>query len=144
MSEQSAVTGAGAYIGRYRILGLIGHGGMADVHLALSTGFASVRKLVAVKRLRPEHRHDPEFAAMFFDEARLAARVSHPNVVQAYEVGEDEGLPFIAMEYLDGQPLHRVLQRLGDRLSIGARMRLLIELLAGLHHAHELCDYDGR
>ncbi|MBC8072995.1 MAG: serine/threonine protein kinase [Deltaproteobacteria bacterium] len=131
-------------IGRYRLLGLIGHGGMADVHLALSTGLGSVRKLVAVKRLRPEHRDDPEFAAMFLDEARLAARVSHPNVVQAYEVGEEDGLPFIAMEYLDGQPLHRVLQRLGSRVGLSTRLRLLCELLAGLHHAHELRDYDGR
>ncbi len=94
-----------ASVGRYELLGLVGRGGMAEVYLASSTGHGSVRKLLVIKRLRAEYRNDPEFVAMFFDEARLATRLSHPNVVQSYELGDDDGLPFLAMEYLDGQPL---------------------------------------
>jgi len=130
-------------IGRYQILGFVGRGGMADVYLASSLGMGSVRKLLVLKRLRADLATDPDFVAMFLDEARLAARMSHPNVVQSYEFGTDEGLPFIAMEYLDGQPLHRVIARLGPRLGLAARMRVLVDLLAGLHYVHELRDYDG-
>ncbi len=141
---------------KYRRLAAIGHGGMADVHLAVACGPADFRKLVVLKELRPGLAQDPEMRAMFQQEARIAGRMAHPNVVQTHEIGCDffgsrehgEGRPFIAMEFLDGQPLQRILRRLrrdtGAGLSLPLHMRVLVELLAGLHHAHELCDYDGR
>lgn len=132
-------------VGRYKLLTAIGHGGMADVYLSLARGPAGFNKLLVVKKLREAFVRDVEFLTMFMDEARLAARLSHPNVVQTYEVGHDGGTYFIAMEYLDGQPLHRVLQRFNDRggFPLVASVRVLADMLAGLDHAHELCDFDG-
>ena len=134
-------------LGRYRLLGEIGRGGMAEVWLASTSGPAGVRKLLVIKRLRQGDEDEPDLVTMFLDEARIALRLAHPNVVQTYEVdvGAD-GLPFIAMEYLDGQPLHRVLRRLEERghMSRDLRLWVLAELLKGLHYAHELSDYDGR
>ena len=134
--------------GKYRRLAVIGHGGMADVHLAVARGPADFAKLVVLKELRPGLAQDPELRAMFQQEARVAARMAHPNVVHTYEVGSVEGRPFIAMEFLDGQPLQRICRRVrrdtGAGLPLALSLRVLQDLLAGLHHAHELCDYDGR
>lgn len=133
------------FVGRYRRIAVIGHGGMADVLLASASGLARSNKLLVLKQLRPGHRNDPELLAMFMDEARLATRLNHPNVVQTYEVGIAEGTPFIAMEFLDGQPLHRVLRRMSPtQWRLGCHLRVLCELLTALDYAHELTDYDGR
>lgn len=130
----------------YRRIAAIGHGGMADVHLAVSVGAGDFNKLVVIKELRPGFTDSAEHRAMFLQEARIAARMSHENVVQTFEVGDDHGRPFIAMEFLDGQPLHRVLRRLHEQggLPLGLHLRVLGEVLQGLHHAHELCDFEGR
>ena len=133
--------------GKYRRLAVIGHGGMADVHLAAALGPGDFHKLLVLKELRPGFAQDPEHRAMFQQEARLAARMAHPNIVQTFEIGGDAGRPFIAMEFLDGPPLHRILRRLrrdGGELPLPLHLRVLVDLLAGLHHAHELRDYDGR
>src|SRR5262249_33393736 len=132
--------------GRYQVFATLGRGGMADVYLAVSRGPMGFNKLVVVKRLRNNLAEEASFLNMFLDEARLAARLSHPNVVHTYEVGEHEGQYFIAMEYLDGQSLHSVLRSLaksGDALSPSFCARIVADALAGLHHAHELRDYDG-
>lgn len=80
---------------------------------------------------------------MFLNEARLAARLNHPNVVQTYEVGRHDDAPFIAMEFLDGQPLHRLQRVLQSGIPLAIHLRILAEALAGLHHAHELRDFSG-
>jgi serine/threonine-protein kinase len=132
-------------LGKYRLIAELGHGGMADVYLAVAHGPAGFNKLMVVKQIRPQFADDPEFLSMFLDEARLAARLSHPNVVQTNEVGEDQGRYFMAMEYLEGQPLNRVIHRVSKvegQLPLGMYLRILVDVLAGLHHAHELCDYD--
>jgi serine/threonine-protein kinase len=85
---------------------------MAEVFLAVVRGPAGFNKLVVIKQIRPQLAEDPEFLGMFLDEARLAARLSHPNVVQTNEVGQEGERYFIAMEYLEGQPLNRILHRL--------------------------------
>ncbi len=139
-------SGAGQMnVGKYRLLAPIGHGGMADVYLALARGPAGFNKLLVVKQLRAAFVHDPEFLAMFMDEARLAARLNHPNVVQTYEVGHDGDVYFIAMEFLDGQALHRVLRRFNrlGGLPVAVHVRIISEALSGLQHAHELEDFDG-
>src|SRR5688572_27749595 len=102
-------TGSHTLAGKYRLIAELGHGGMAHVLLALGLGPAGFNKLVVIKQIRDDLAEDPEFLAMFLDEARLAARLNHPNVVQTNEVGEDAGRYFIAMEYLEGQPYNRVL-----------------------------------
>src|SRR5882762_10299700 len=90
--------------GRYRLLAELGHGGMADVYLATINGPGGFQKLSVIKVARLSD--DPGFIQMFLDEARLAARLSHPNVVQTFEVGEEDGRQFMVMEYLDGPSLH--------------------------------------
>jgi serine/threonine-protein kinase len=131
--------------GKYQLLAELGHGGMADVFLAVSEGAAGVQKLGVVKRLRENLVDEPEFVAMLLDEARLAARLNHPNVVQTNEVGQVGKQYFIAMEYLDGQALNRIHYRAAKReaLSLSHHVRILADVLAGLHHAHELTEFDG-
>ncbi len=117
---------------------------MAKVFLCFTQGVGDFRKLMVVKQLREELADEPEFLAMFLNEARLAAKLNHPNVVQTYEVGEDKGEFFIAMDYLEGQPLNRVLHRVGRKdVPTDVHVRILSEMLAGLHYAHELTDYSG-
>jgi serine/threonine protein kinase len=111
--------------------------------LLVSRGPAGFNKLVVIKRLRTALAEDRDFRRMFFDEARLAARLNHPNVVQTYEVG---GSHLIAMEYLDGQPLHKVTReavRVGEPLGPFVSARIVADALSGLHSAHELRDYEG-
>jgi serine/threonine protein kinase len=131
--------------GKYRLIASLGHGGMADVYLAVAQGPVGFNKLQVIKRLRPNLAEEPEFLAMFLDEARLAARLNHPNIVQTNEVGEVGGQYFIAMEYLDGQPLHRIIHRGGKNGALTRQMglKILADTLGGLHAAHELADYDG-
>jgi eukaryotic-like serine/threonine-protein kinase len=130
-------------LGKYRLIAELGRGGMAEVFLALVRGPAGFNKLMVIKRLRPHLSEEAEFLQMFLDEARLAAKLSHPNIVQTIEVGEDNGQYFISMEYLEGQPLNRILRRCGDQVTMAMALRILCDALAGLHHAHELTDYDG-
>jgi eukaryotic-like serine/threonine-protein kinase len=143
-SSVPSVPGA-TTLGKYRLIAELGHGGMAEVYLAVSGGPAGFNKLVVIKQIRPQLAEDPEFLGMFLDEARLAARLSHPNVVQTNEVGQDGQRYFIAMEYLEGQPWNRILHRVGRSgpVPLGVQLRVLIDVLAGLQHAHELTDYDG-
>jgi serine/threonine protein kinase len=135
----------GNLAGKYRLLATLGHGGMADVYLAAAPGPAGFNKLLVVKELRPALARDPDFLDMFLDEARLAARLSHPNVVQTYETSGSDGRYFITMEYLDGQPLNRIFAEFAKQggLSWSAGLRIVSEALAGLHYAHELRDYSG-
>ncbi|WP_437756565.1 serine/threonine protein kinase [Sorangium sp. So ce1389] len=129
---------------KYRPIAEIGRGGMADVCLAVAQGPVGFNKLVVLKRVRLELCSDAEILAMFLDEARLAARLNHPNVVQTYEVGDDGTRFFIAMEYLDGQPLGAIRSRMGhDKVPLPLQVRVLCDALAGLHHAHNLRDFDG-
>jgi len=130
--------------GKYRQIASLGHGGMADVFLAVAQGPAGFNKLQVLKRLRANLAEDPDFLSMFLDEARLAARLNHPNVVQTNEVGEISGEYFIAMEYLEGQPFNRILNRAKTHPAPpGVMLRIVADALAGLHYAHELTDYDG-
>jgi serine/threonine protein kinase len=126
-------------IGRYRRLAELGRGGMATVYLAAARGPSGFTKLVVLKELRPDLAQDAEFRTMFLDEARLAARLNHPNVVQTYEVGEDGNRQVIVMEYLEGQPLSRARKVLPSPLVYFA----LSNVLAGLEHAHDLLDFQG-
>jgi serine/threonine protein kinase len=132
-------------LSRYQPLGQIGRGGMAEVILAEMQVGRGVTKLAVLKRIWPDLAADPEFASMFLNEARLCARMNHPNVVQTYELLEDAERPVIAMEYLDGQPLTRVLNRLVGTQTLGLtlRLRIIQNVLAALDYAHELTDYDG-
>jgi serine/threonine-protein kinase len=116
---------------------------MGNVLLAAAVGPGGINKLHVIKRLRDDLAGDSEFLAMFFNEARIAARIDHPNVVQTYEVGFDGEYHFSAMEYLEGQSFESLLSRGGLSAPQGVYLRVLCDALAGLHFAHELCDFDG-
>ncbi len=132
--------------GKYTLIAKIGHGGMAEVFLAAIRGPAGFTKLCVLKRLHPHLEEEESLVGMFLDEARLAARLNHPNVVQTYEVGDVQGLHFLTMEYLEGQSLSRVLRharRLNQPIPLAVGVRLFIDMLDGLHYAHTLRDFDG-
>ncbi len=133
--------------GKYRLIAELGQGGMATVYLAVALGDSGFRKLAVVKLLRSEFAIDEEFIQMFLDEARLCARLSHPNIVHTYDVGVDEGEHLIAMEYLDGVSLHAARAKLGRNggpFTFPLQAKVLLEVIEGLRYAHELRDYDGR
>jgi phosphate transport system substrate-binding protein len=138
-----------AVVGDYRLIASLGRGGMAEVFLAIRTGMVGFHKLVVIKRLRTdllEQPHAPKYRALLLDEARLAARLSHPNIVQTFEVGEHQGQLFLAMEYLDGQPLSRVVTqaRRADRpLPVELALQIVADALGALGYAHDLADFDG-
>lgn len=130
-------------LGRYRILARLGQGGMGTIHLAVAFGLADFRKLLVIKELRPELTSNERFVEMFLAEAKLAARLDHPNIVQTLEAGQDGDRYYLAMEFLDGQPLTEILKRVdSETVPTGLLIQILCEVLAGLHFAHELCDYD--
>src|SRR5688572_26864638 len=136
---------SGSTLGKYQLIASLGQGGMAKVYLALVAGPSSVNKLMVVKVLKNDVLQGLEGGLdLFWDEARLATRLLHPNIVHTYEVGEIDGHHFLAMEYLDGQ-VYRVLQSRSQeaRLPLSEELRILVEVARGLHHAHELTDYRG-
>ena len=89
---------------------MIGAGGMAEVYLALDTS-SGLDRWVAIKKMRPELAEEQRFAEMMLDEARMAARISHPNVAQVLELGEEDSVPYIVMEYLAGHSFSEVIDR---------------------------------
>jgi serine/threonine-protein kinase len=145
--QRSEARSTAVLAGKYRLIAELGQGGMATVYLAVAIGDSGFRKLAVVKLLRPEFAIDEEFIQMFLDEARLCARLSHPNIVHTYDVGVDEGEHLIAMEYLDGVSLHAATAKLGRNsgpFTFPLQAKVLLEVIEGLRYAHELRDYDGR
>jgi serine/threonine-protein kinase len=138
MSETSPETGSGS--GKYRTLFELGQGGTANVSLAVARGPEGFKKLFVVKQLRSVYAQDPEFRAMFMTEARLSARLNHPHVVQVYEVFQQGVTPTILMEYIEGQTLDAVLALPAPRLPLDLHLRILADVLSGLHYSHEVHD----
>jgi serine/threonine-protein kinase len=139
MSQPAAL----ATIGRYVLHDAIAHGGMATVHAARYIAAESVARLVAAKRLHPQFTCDPEFVAMFHDEARIASRIHHPNVVPVLDViVEDEEL-ILVQEYVHGVPLSHLLKRAAAKsapIPMPIIVAIVTGMLAGLHAAHEVTD----
>ncbi len=147
MAEPSTLAGAGAFVGRYRIVDELGVGGMATVHLARADGPGGFQKWVALKRIHPHLAEDAQFIDMFLDEARIAARISHPNVAQVFDLGRAGNTYWLAMEYLHGEPLREVLRLIEDGAApmppeIAAKV--CADAAEGLHAAHELRGRDGQ
>ncbi len=124
----------------------IGRGGMAEVFAGKLVGVAGFEKEVAVKRVLPKYAGDPAFLSRFLDEARLAARLSHPNIVQIFELGQDAGDHYIVMEAVRGVTLRMCLMALaerGEKMPPAIALHVAQGLCAGLAYAHELCGADG-
>ncbi|HJZ88927.1 MAG TPA: serine/threonine-protein kinase [Polyangia bacterium] len=134
-------------IGQYRVLRPIGAGGMAEVVLAERAGPREFAKQVAIKRILPHLANQQKFVAMFIQEARLAARLSHPNIVQIHELGVEAGRFYIVMEYVHGANLHWLMEQWTARRQafpppLAAQIGL--QVLAGLAYAHEFRGDKGR
>ena len=128
----------------YRRIAELGRGGMAQVHLATRAGAHGVSKLIVIKELRPELAAEESFRRMFVDEARLATRLNHPNVVQTYEVTRDGDRDVMVMEYLEGQSLSTIRKGVRAELLLPLELHVIVCTLAGLEYAHELRDHEGR
>ena len=134
-------------LGRYALLERLGVGGMAEVYLAEQAGAAGFHKKVVVKRILPHLLADRQFVEMFAREAKVAARIAHPNVVQIFELGEEGGEFYIAMEHIDGLTLHRVAAAAwenGYGVPIDVVLRTLADAAMGLHAAHTMTDETGK
>ena len=128
---------------RYELLGLIGAGGMAEVYRARMIGVVGFEKLVAIKRLLPQVTSDQEFVQRFIDEARLTARLVHPNICQILDFGIMDDCYFLAMEYVDGLDLTGLLKgadRDGEQIPVDVALSIVCGMLRGLKHAHEATD----
>jgi serine/threonine protein kinase len=134
-------------VGKYEILDRIAIGGMAELYKARIVGEAGFEKLVAIKRILPHLAQDAGYVEMFLDEARLCARLEHPNIVAAYELGTDGGAPFIAMQYVEGIDVLDLLRecvRTGKRIPPGLAAFICRQVLDALDYAHTLRDAAGR
>jgi serine/threonine protein kinase len=133
--------------GKYLLQKKLAEGGMAEIFLARQAGIEGFERQVVVKRLLPELTAESDFVRMFLNEARLAARLNHPNIVQIYELGQEEGAYYLAMEYINGEDLRGLAQQadtLGLRPSVGIVCRIISEILAGLHYAHTRTGPEGQ
>lgn len=132
--------------GKYLLVRRLAVGGMAEIYLAKSRGAEGFQRDVVIKRILPSYSEDEAFVSMFIDEARIAARLHHPNIVQVYDFAQAEDSYYIAMEYVDGRDLRKVLDRglkTGKRLTPLRAMHVVADIAAGLRHAHNARSEDG-
>jgi serine/threonine-protein kinase len=133
-------------IGRYALHDAFASGGMATVHLGRLLGPVGFARTVAIKRLHAQFAQDPEFVSMFLDEARVVARIRHPNVVPTLDVVAADGELFIVMEYVQGESLARLIKAAGaqgSRIPMPFVASMLVGVLHGLHAAHEARNERG-
>jgi serine/threonine-protein kinase len=134
-------------LGRYSLHAELAAGGMATVYLARLNGPVGFGRTVAIKRLHPHLARDPDFVAMFLDEARLAARIQHPNVVPTLDVVATDSELFIVLEYVRGESLGglvRAARRSNTKIPIPVALAIVVDMLKGLHAAHEAVDEKGQ
>ncbi|MCA9671722.1 MAG: serine/threonine protein kinase [Myxococcales bacterium] len=138
----------GVKFGKYELLERLARGGMAEIFLARAASLEGFEKLLVIKRIRPTKASDPQFIRMFLDEARVAASLDHPNVVQIYDVGAVDGEYFLAMEYLHGTDLQQLvaacMQKGMAKPPLEATLTITSCALAGLHYAHNKRAFDGK
>jgi serine/threonine protein kinase len=131
--------------GKFQVVGQMSRGGMAEIYLCRLTGMGGFDKEVVVKRIVPERSDDPDFVQMFLDEARVVSNLNHPNIVQVFEIGESDGLPYMAMEHVRGANLGVIIREAtrqrklhyGHAAYIGARV------CEALHYAHNASSPEG-
>jgi serine/threonine-protein kinase len=131
---------------RYELRHPLASGGMATVYLGRMSTHAGLSRTVAIKRLHPHVAANPAFVAMFFDEARLAMRIQHPNVVGTFDVAQVDGEQLLVMDYIHGESLVVLMQGArarGEPIPPAVLSSILGGVLAGLHAAHEVCDETG-
>jgi serine/threonine-protein kinase len=142
----SGIIAPGHVLGRYELLMPIAAGGMAMVWAARLKGTRGFQKIVAVKTMLPKLSEDAQFEQMFLDEASLASQIRHPHVVEILDLGEQEGVLFLVMEWIDGVPLNQLMKaaKSAGGMPLPIAVRVVMQTLAGLHAAHELRDAKGQ
>ncbi|MFT4978294.1 MAG: serine/threonine protein kinase, partial [Myxococcota bacterium] len=133
-------------LGKYELIEKLATGGMAEVFLARSFGLQGFQKRLVIKRILPALANEPRFVAMFIKEAKITAGLSHPNIVQIFELGRAGGDHYIAMEYIHGRDLSRVTRQLRRRemsLPWPLAVYIIANLMRGLAYAHALTDATG-
>jgi eukaryotic-like serine/threonine-protein kinase len=133
-------------LGRYELLLPIAAGGMAMVWAARVKGTRGFQKIVAVKTMLSKLSEDAQFEQMFLDEASLASQIRHPNVVEISDLGEQDGVLYLAMEWIDGVPLNQLMKaaKPAGGVPLPVAVRIVMNACAGLHAAHELRDAKGQ
>jgi serine/threonine protein kinase len=147
VEQDGSALAPGFRLDRYELLCPVAQGGMAEVWMARQTGKLGFEKLVAVKTILPKFADDERFQRMFLDEAHVSSRIEHPNVAQILDVGEQDDIMYLVMEYVDGDALttlHRAAEAHGVRIPHGVLLRVMSEVCGGLHAAHDLCMADGQ
>lgn len=144
-SQKPSELGPGSALGRYELLLPIAKGGMAQVWAARLRGSRGFQKLVAVKTILPDVIDNTRMERMFLEEAQLASRIHHPNVVGTLELGEHEGTLYLVMDWVDGEPLNRVMAKAHEHggLPLSIAVNLIGQACRGLYAAHELRDDNG-
>ena len=137
----------GQQFGKFQLLKKIATGGMAEIHLAKQRGMEGFEKLVVIKMILPHLANNQEFVQMFLDEARIAARLNHPNIVQIFDLGRAGGTYFIAMEYIQGENLRTIAKtarKAGKPLPLGHIVKIMSQACEGLYYAHTKQDTSGK
>jgi len=156
--ERSSTTGSGAEsqppapsiptnFGKYELVTHLASGGMADIFLCRARGIQGFQKLAIIKRVRQDRALDKKMVDLFLDEARLAASLQHPNIVQVYEFGILDGSYFLAMEYVHGEDVHALVKRMRDSgraIPLPEMLAIVVGVCQGLHYAHECVGPDGQ
>ncbi|NMB76841.1 MAG: PEGA domain-containing protein [Myxococcales bacterium] len=137
----------GQQFGKFQLLKKIATGGMAEIHLAKQRGMEGFEKLVVIKMILPHLANNQEFVQMFLDEARIAARLNHPNIVQIFDLGRAGGTYFIAMEYIQGENLRTIAKtarKAGKPLPLSHIVKIMSQACEGLYYAHTKQDTSGK
>ncbi len=141
------MSGTPTRLGPYELVERLATGGMAEVYLAKRAGPHGFAKQVAVKRILPQLASDPDFVAMFVDEARVTGRLAHPNIVSVFDFGEEGGELYMAMEYIDGTTGARLIRAAAARsedIPLEVSIHIALSVLRGLEYAHAACDEHGK
>ena len=133
--------------GKYTVIRKLAVGGMAELFLAIQRSVAGFEKLIVIKRILPSMNHDRAFIDMFLHEARIAATLSHPNIVQVFDVGQVDGTYFIAMEHVHGEDLRAIVRQMRKKgvseFPLEHALSIILGMCAGLAYAHEKRDLEG-
>jgi serine/threonine protein kinase len=146
MTKILAIPGEGERLDRFELVAELAAGGMATVYLARFVGVAGFKRFVAIKRLHPHLAKEQDFIQMFLDEARLAARLHHPNVVPILEIGVKDEQYYLVMEYIEGDTVGHLMARAANvnkKIPVPIVVRIMLDTLTGLNAAHDLRDDDG-
>lgn len=143
----NAMDGMPMKFGKYTLIRKLASGGMAELFLAIQRSVAGFEKLIVIKRILPQMNQDRGFIDMLLHEARVAATLSHPNIVQIFDVGEVDGVYYIAMEHVHGEDIRSVVRQMKKKgvreFPMEHALSILLGMCAGLAYAHERSELDG-